>query len=86
LKLDFSQPLGLPEGTVRAALALMAMATACHSFITTGTITVELVAFTAPIITFYFVARGQESQAAPTPDADEPLDQPYAFGVDDRDE
>jgi hypothetical protein len=84
--LNISKPLGLPEGTVRALLAIMAMATASHSFITTGTITVELVAFTAPIITFYFVARGQEEQAAKAPDTDEPLDQPYAFGVDDREE
>lgn len=85
MKLNMSEPLGLPEGTVRAVLAVMAMATACHSFITTGTISVELVAFTSPIIVFYFVSR-ERATAAPPPDTSEPLDQPYAFGIDDKDE
>ncbi len=56
-KLDPTQPFALPEGTVRACLALVALGSLCASFIMYKWAPDALVAIVGTVIGFYFGAR-----------------------------
>lgn len=63
--MNASEPLGLPRGSVRAILALAVVGCAVYLFGTGQGVSVEFVAFSSPVIAWYFAARQAENAANP---------------------
>lgn len=62
-------PLGLPEGSVRAILAVGALASAAYLWVTGQTVTPEHLAIVAGTLAYYFGGR-TAATAPPPPPAD----------------
>lgn len=59
--LNMVEPLGLPEGSVRAVIALGFSALVAYSYVVTNTIDPTLLAFAGPYIGYYFADRQNKS-------------------------
>lgn len=57
-------PLGLPEGSVRALLAILLTLTCCWLWLTGQTVPNELLAFAGVVVAYYFKTRADEITAA----------------------
>ena len=79
--LDSSKPLGLPDGSVRAIIALMFTATLCAMFVTQQEINDVLLGISSVIVGAYFGTRGVVS-AVTAASAEEPLAKPYVPNED----
>lgn len=71
--LDTGEPFGLPRGTVRGLIALVALGLLVYSYVVTSTIDPTLLAFAGPYLGFYFGQR----QGEPAVENDEPLGDPF---------
>lgn len=60
-------PLGLPEGSVRAILAVGALASAAYLWVTGQTVTPEHLAIVAGTLAYYFGGRTAAAPAIPPP-------------------
>ena len=74
--MDKTQPLGLPQGSVRALLALMITGAVLALTIVRGSIPTDLVPLASVVVTYYFVSRDN----APAPEAK--LPEPFVPGDD----
>lgn len=63
------KPLGLPEGSVRAILAVGALASAAYMWVSGNAMPEEQKTLVTVAVTYYFAARGA-SEAAPDVDVD----------------
>lgn len=63
------KPLGLPEGSVRAILAVGALATAAYMWVSGQAMPEEQKTLVTVAVTYYFASRGA-SEAAPSGDVD----------------
>lgn len=74
--LNASEPLGLPKGSVRALIALMANVTGMYLFATGAAISSDFVALLMLVDSAYFLIRGAAS-AGTAGTGTEPLPEPF---------
>ena len=63
--MKWSEPLGLPRGTVRALVTIAFVAVTLFMFATVKVVPVELLLMTGVVVTFYFATRAVEPPAEP---------------------
>lgn len=62
-KFNASQPLGLPEGSIRGLLAIIFAAAAAIMFVLQIPITEAQLVLTTGVVTYYFAKRDKEADA-----------------------
>jgi hypothetical protein len=75
--LNASEPLGLPKGSVRALIALMANATGMYLFATGAAISSDFVALLMLVDSAYFIVRGVADASDNAGTRSESLPEPF---------
>lgn len=70
-------PLGLPDGSVRAALALVLTVTTAYLWATAQVVPDPLLVTTTAVVTYYFASRNANVDVVNAVRSEEEIDAPY---------